>query len=39
MSVRRKGPRATAVRIATYVMLVAVGVVVIFPFVVAPTAC
>ena len=35
MSVRRKGPRATAVRIATYVMLVAVGVVVIFPFVVA----
>jgi ABC-type glycerol-3-phosphate transport system permease component len=35
MSVRRKGPRATAVRIATYALLVAVGVVVIFPFVVA----
>jgi multiple sugar transport system permease protein len=35
MSVKRKGPRATVVRVATYVMLVAVGVVVVFPFVVA----
>lgn len=35
MSVRRKGPRATAVRVLTYVVLVAVAVVVIFPFAVA----
>lgn len=35
MSVRRKGPRATAVRVLTYVFLVAVAVVVVFPFVVA----
>jgi ABC-type glycerol-3-phosphate transport system permease component len=35
MSVRRRGPRAVAVRIATYVMLVLVGVIVIFPFIVA----
>ncbi len=35
MSVRRKGPRATMVRILTYGILVAVALVVIFPFVVA----
>lgn len=35
MSVRRKGPRATLVRVATYVMLVAVAVIVAFPFIVA----
>jgi ABC-type glycerol-3-phosphate transport system permease component len=35
MSVRRRGPRAVAVRIATYVMLVLVGVIVVFPFFVA----
>ena len=35
MSVRRKGPRATAVRIATYALLVGVAVLVLFPFVVA----
>lgn len=35
MSVRRKGPRATAVRAATYVLLVGVAAVVVFPFVVA----
>ena len=35
MSVRRKGPRATAVRVLTYAVLVAVAVVVVFPFVVA----
>ena len=35
MSVRRKGPRATLVRILTYATLVGVAAVVIFPFVVA----
>jgi multiple sugar transport system permease protein len=35
MSVKRKGPRATAVRIATYVLLGTVAVIVLFPFVVA----
>jgi multiple sugar transport system permease protein len=35
MSVRRKGPRATAVRVLTYAVLVGVAVVVVFPFVVA----
>lgn len=35
MSVRRKGPRATLVRVLTYAILVAVAVVVVFPFVVA----
>jgi ABC-type glycerol-3-phosphate transport system permease component len=35
MSVRRKGPKATFVRVLTYVLLVAVAAVVIFPFVVA----
>jgi ABC-type glycerol-3-phosphate transport system permease component len=35
MSVRRKGPRATAVRALTYMLLVAVAAVVVFPFVVA----
>ena len=35
MSVRRKGPRATFVRALTYLLLVAVAAVVIFPFVVA----
>ncbi len=35
MSVRRKGPRATIVRVFTYLSLVSVAVVVIFPFVVA----
>ncbi len=35
MSVRRKGPRATAVRVATYLLLITVGVIVVFPFVVA----
>lgn len=35
MSVRRKGPKATMVRVATYAMLIMVGVVVVFPFVVA----
>lgn len=35
MSVRRKGPRAVAVRVLTYALLVAVALVVIFPFVVA----
>ena len=35
MSVRRKGPRATIVRSLTYVLLVGVALVVIFPFVVA----
>lgn len=35
MSVRRRGPRATAVRVLTYALLVAVAAVVIFPFVVA----
>lgn len=37
MSVRRKGPKATAIRVATYVLLLSVAVVVIFPFVVALT--
>ena len=37
MSVRRKGPKATAIRVATYVLLLAVAVVVIFPFLVAVT--
>ncbi len=35
MSVRRKGPRATIVRIVTYLCLVSVAVIVVFPFVVA----
>jgi ABC-type glycerol-3-phosphate transport system permease component len=35
MSVRRKGPKATFVRVVTYVLLVAVAAVVVFPFVVA----
>ncbi len=35
MSVKRKGPKATAVRVATYALLVAVGAVVVFPFVAA----
>ncbi len=35
MSVRRKGPRATAVRVLTYFVLVAVAAIVVFPFVVA----
>ena len=35
MSVRRKGPRASAVRTLTYVLLIAVAGVVVFPFLVA----
>jgi len=35
MSVRRKGPRATAVRVLTYTILVAVAAIVVFPFIVA----
>lgn len=35
MSVKRKGPKATAVRVLTYVLLVAVAAIVIFPFLVA----
>jgi ABC-type glycerol-3-phosphate transport system permease component len=35
VSVRRKGPKATAIRVLTYVVLVAVAVIVIFPFTVA----
>jgi ABC-type glycerol-3-phosphate transport system permease component len=35
MSVRRKGPKATFVRVCTYGLLITVTVVVIFPFVVA----
>ena len=35
MSVRRKGPRAAAVRALTYFVLVAVAAIVVFPFVVA----
>jgi ABC-type glycerol-3-phosphate transport system permease component len=35
MSVRRKGPKATAVRVFTYFSLVLVAVIVVFPFVVA----
>ena len=37
MSVKRKGPRATAARVLTYTLLVAVALVVLFPFVVALT--
>ena len=37
MSVRRKGPRATAARVLTYGFLVVVALIVIFPFVVALT--
>jgi ABC-type glycerol-3-phosphate transport system permease component len=35
VSVKRKGPRATAVRVATYGLLVVVAIIVLFPFVVA----
>jgi ABC-type glycerol-3-phosphate transport system permease component len=35
MSVKRKGPKATVVRVATYGLLVLVAIVVLFPFVVA----
>lgn len=35
MSVRRKGPRAVMVRITTYLLLVVVGAIVVFPFIVA----
>jgi ABC-type glycerol-3-phosphate transport system permease component len=35
MSVRRKGPKATAARVGAYALLVAVAVIVVFPFVVA----
>ena len=35
MSVKRKGPRATAVRVATYALLVTVAIIVLLPFVVA----
>lgn len=35
MSVRRKGPKATAARVGAYALLVLVAVIVIFPFVVA----
>ncbi len=35
MSVKRKGPRATAVKVATYVLLGTVAIIVLFPFVVA----
>jgi multiple sugar transport system permease protein len=35
MSVKRKGPRATAVRIGTYALLITVAIIVLFPFVVA----
>ncbi len=35
MSVKRKGPRATATRVATYALLIGVAVLVLFPFVVA----
>ena len=35
MSVKRKGPKATAIRIGTYGLLVLVAIVVLFPFVVA----
>jgi ABC-type glycerol-3-phosphate transport system permease component len=35
MSVRRKGPKATFVRVCTYALLIAVAGVVVFPFVVA----
>lgn len=37
MSVKRKGPRATAARVATYGVLVVVALIVMFPFVVALT--
>ena len=35
MSVRRKGPRATFVRVGTYALLIAVAALVVFPFIVA----
>lgn len=35
MSVRRRGPKATAIRVLTYVVLVAVALIVVFPFAVA----
>ena len=35
MSVKRKGPRATAVKVATYALLGTVAIIVLFPFVVA----
>ena len=35
MSVKRKGPRATAVKVATYALLITVAIIVLFPFVVA----
>jgi ABC-type glycerol-3-phosphate transport system permease component len=35
MSVRRKGPKATLVRVGTYALLIAVAAIVVFPFVVA----
>ena len=35
MSVKRKGPKATAVRVATYALLGTVAIIVLFPFVVA----
>jgi multiple sugar transport system permease protein len=35
VSVRRRGPKATALRVLTYVLLVGVAVVVVFPFAVA----
>ena len=35
MSVKRKGPRATAVKVATYMLLITVAIIVLFPFVVA----
>ncbi len=35
MSVKRKGPRATATRVATYALLITVAIIVLFPFVVA----
>ena len=35
MSVKRKGPKATAVRVATYALLITVAIIVLFPFVVA----
>jgi len=37
VSVKRKGPKATAVRVLTYVLLVAVALIVMFPFAVALT--
>ncbi len=35
MSVKRKGPRATAVKVATFALLITVAIIVLFPFVVA----